>query len=74
MIESAFGLGDALVSGRINADHFVVDARDGRIEKREIAYKQIRIVPTAEGTRKAADLIAGKSPLPPLHEAAVAIA
>jgi len=52
MIESAFGLGEALVSGRVNADHFVVDARDGRIVKREIAYKELRIVPTADGTRE----------------------
>src|SRR5258708_7771790 len=39
LIESCFGLGEALVSGRVNADSFVVDPTNGQVAKRSIAVK-----------------------------------
>ncbi len=53
LIEACFGLGEALVSGRVNADSFVIDPRDGRVVRQTIAEKGMRIdpvAPTAGGT------------------------
>ncbi len=47
LIESCFGLGEALVSGRVNADSFVVDPTSGRVVKQTIAEKAMRIDPIA---------------------------
>jgi phosphohistidine swiveling domain-containing protein len=47
LIEACFGLGEALVSGRVNADSFVVDPTSGRVLKRTIAEKTLRIDPAS---------------------------
>jgi pyruvate,water dikinase len=52
-IEATFGLGEALVSGLVNADVFKV--RDGEIGEKAIAAKTLAIQPSPEGgTREAA--------------------
>jgi pyruvate,water dikinase len=50
LIESCFGLGEALVSGRVNADSFVVDPTNGRVVKSTIAEKTLRIDAAPGGT------------------------
>jgi pyruvate,water dikinase len=50
LIESCFGLGEALVSGRVNADSFVVDPTNGRVVKKTIAEKAMRIDGVTGGT------------------------
>ncbi|SMC88194.1 rifamycin-inactivating phosphotransferase [Sporomusa malonica] len=46
-IDAAFGLGEALVSGLVNADLYKV--RAGRIVKRQVAAKKLAIYPLADG-------------------------
>lgn len=46
-IDAAFGLGEALVSGLVNADLYKV--RAGRIIKRQVAVKKLAIYPLADG-------------------------
>ncbi|USH00049.1 hypothetical protein K1720_00745 [Thermococcus argininiproducens] len=43
VIEGSWGLGEAVVSGRVIPDHFVVDKNTKRIIKKQIAEKTIRI-------------------------------
>lgn len=45
-IEAAFGLGEALVSGLVNPDHYRV--ADGRIIARTVSSKQVAVVPAKE--------------------------
>jgi rifampicin phosphotransferase len=42
LIEAAWGLGEAIVAGRLNPDRFRLDRRDGHIIERQIAEKTIR--------------------------------
>lgn len=46
-IDAAFGLGEALVSGLVNADLYKV--RAGRIVKRQVAAKKLAIYPLTDG-------------------------
>ena len=46
-IDASFGLGEALVSGLVNADNYRV--KDGRIVGKKISVKKLIIVPGAEG-------------------------
>ncbi|WP_181197522.1 phosphoenolpyruvate synthase [Enhygromyxa salina] len=50
-IDAAFGLGEALVSGQVNPDHYRVDKRGPRILDRQTADKRVAIVaiPASEG-------------------------
>jgi hypothetical protein len=57
VVEAVFGLGEALVSGKANADRFVITAADGAVVAREIAVKTRKIVCVADaaegkGTRE----------------------
>jgi len=47
VIESAWGLGESVVSGAVNPDRFVADKRDGSIIERHIAEQSV--MRTAEG-------------------------
>jgi len=49
VIEGAFGLGDAVVGGEVNPDHFEVRKDTCEIANRTIAHKDFRDVRTAEG-------------------------
>ena len=46
-VEATFGLGEALVSGRVNAD--VYEVRDGEVVEKTIATKQLAIHPSPAG-------------------------
>ncbi len=46
-VEASFGLGEALVSGLVNADVYKV--RDGEVVDRVIGSKRLAILPSAEG-------------------------
>lgn len=50
VINATWGLGDALVSGHITPDTFVVEKTTGRVIEREIADKTVMTVCTEEGT------------------------
>lgn len=49
VIEGAFGLGDAVVSGAVNPDHFEVHKDTREIVSRQIAHKDFRDVRTPAG-------------------------
>ncbi|MCU1549384.1 MAG: phosphoenolpyruvate synthase [Arthrobacter sp.] len=49
VIDASPGLGEAVVSGAVNPDHFVVDSATGRISERRIAHKGLVIRPLPGG-------------------------
>jgi len=49
VIDASFGLGEAIVSGQVEPDHYVVDAREWRITTRKLGAKALAIVPRAQG-------------------------
>ncbi len=50
MINATWGLGEALVSGQVNPDTFVVDKATGQIKQVEIGEKAVMTAVTAHGT------------------------
>jgi pyruvate,water dikinase len=48
-VEAAWGLGEAVVSGRVTPDHFVLDVYQERVVKRDVARKTVMVVPAPEG-------------------------
>ena len=52
IIESAFGLGEGLVSGRVDADQFTVDARAGSIVHERIVRQTMHVVRAADGSTR----------------------
>jgi rifampicin phosphotransferase len=40
LINSAYGLGEAIVSGRVNPDQYIIDKRSGRLVKQDLAAKE----------------------------------
>jgi len=52
MINAAWGLGEAIVSGRVTPDTIVIDTRTGAIRSQEIASKEVMTVRSDEGTRE----------------------
>ncbi len=53
MINAAWGLGEAVVSGRVTPDTLVVNKQTGAIASREIASKEVMTVRLEIGTREA---------------------
>ena len=49
VIDASFGLGEAIVSGQVDPDHYVVDPQNWEITGRKLGSKEIAIVPTAGG-------------------------
>jgi len=49
VIEATFGLGEALVSGRVEPDRYLVDLPAGRLLERRIGAKALSIRPRADG-------------------------
>ncbi len=49
VIDAAFGLGEALVSGRVEPDHYVVDTNSDRILSKTLGAKALRIQGRPEG-------------------------
>jgi pyruvate,water dikinase len=50
MINAAWGLGEAIVSGRVTPDSIVINKQTGAIASREIAGKEVMTVRSPEGT------------------------
>lgn len=49
VIDASFGLGEALVSGQVEPDHYVVDARNWHITARKLGAKALAIVARPDG-------------------------
>jgi pyruvate,water dikinase len=49
VIDAAFGLGEALVSGLVEPDHYVVDLRQRRISEKTLGEKAVSIHPRESG-------------------------
>ncbi|MEU4829304.1 PEP/pyruvate-binding domain-containing protein [Streptosporangium sp. NPDC023615] len=49
VIDAAPGLGEAVVSGAVNPDHFVVDTATGRVTERRLGDKRLVVRPLAGG-------------------------
>jgi len=62
VIDAGLGLGEAIVSGSVNPDHYVVSKKSGKIEKKEIAKQAWQIV-RDERTGKNRHLAAPKDKL-----------
>ena len=52
VIDAAYGLGEALVSGQVTPDHIVVDKRTDAVLSYAVSPKTAMIVPTADGTHE----------------------
>ena len=52
MINAAWGLGEAIVSGRVTPDTIVINKQTGAITSQQIANKEIMTVRSLEGTRE----------------------
>lgn len=50
VINATWGLGEALVSGRVNPDTIVADKQTGRVKHKEIGDKRVMTAPTEAGT------------------------
>jgi pyruvate,water dikinase len=48
VVESVFGLGEAVVSGQVTPDHFVL-ARDGTVKRERLAVQPLAVVSGADG-------------------------
>jgi len=65
VIEGAFGLGEAVVSGSVSPDRYVV-VKDGlHIDRREVRRKELAIVPLPEGGTETRELteVEGRRPV-----------
>jgi len=56
VIEGAFGLGEAVVSGSVSPDRYVVLKSGLGIERREVRRKELAIVPLADGGTETREL------------------
>ena len=68
-VEAAFGLGESLVSGSVNADSYQV--RDGEVVAKEIATKQLATVASPAGGTQEVAIEPAQQELPALTDAQV---
>lgn len=59
MLDASPGLGEAVVSGAVNPDHFVVDALTGRVVEQELGAKGIEVRPLPGGGTQIRELPEG---------------
>jgi len=52
LINAAWGLGEALVSGRVTPDSIVVDKAGGQVKRMEVGDKALMTVPADDGTQE----------------------
>ncbi len=71
VINAAWGLGEAIVGGRVTPDTFVVEKATGRVRRRIVAEKGVMSVPAAGGTAEV-EVEAGRRHVPVLDDAQVA--
>ena len=62
VIEASFGLGEAIVSGQVEPDHFVVNASTWQITARDLGEKAIAILPRAEGGTQTIEQVRANTP------------
>jgi phosphohistidine swiveling domain-containing protein len=60
VIDASSGLGEAVVSGAVNPDHFVADTATGKIVERRLGDKRVAIVAGPEGGTQRVELAADK--------------
>ncbi len=75
VIEGSFGLGEAVVSGQVSPDRYVVDKTTLSVVAREVHHKELVIEPSAEGgtaTRPTTELEAHRAVLTDSEVLAVA--
>jgi phosphohistidine swiveling domain-containing protein len=72
VIDASPGLGEAVVSGAVNPDHFIVDGATGRILERRIGSKAVAIRPLPGGGTERIEQAAGVS-LPCLTDSQLAV-
>jgi pyruvate,water dikinase len=68
VIEGAFGLGEAVVSGSVSPDRYVVRKGDLEIEKREVRRKELVIVPLPDGGTETRELDEAEGERPVLSD------
>ncbi|MFF1254709.1 PEP/pyruvate-binding domain-containing protein [Pseudarthrobacter sp. NPDC058329] len=56
VIDAAPGLGEAVVSGAVNPDHFVVDTEKARVLERKLGDKRVMVRPLPGGGTRTQDL------------------
>jgi rifampicin phosphotransferase len=56
VIDAAPGLGEAVVSGAVNPDHFVVDTESARVLERKLGDKRVMVRPLPGGGTETQDL------------------
>jgi len=64
VIDAALGLGEGLVSGMVEPDHYVVDRRAGAIVEKTLGAKALAVVSRAEGGTQVVATGAGRQALP----------
>jgi pyruvate, water dikinase len=71
VIEGAFGLGEAVVSGSVSPDRYVVSKRGMAIARREVRRKELAIEPVAGGGTATRELEEGEATAPVLDDGEV---
>jgi rifampicin phosphotransferase len=61
VIDASPGLGEAVVSGAVNPDHFVADAATGEIVERRLGDKRVAVVAGSGGGTERVELAAGEA-------------
>lgn len=64
VIDASYGLGEAIVSGQVEPDHYVVDPASWQITGRKLGAKALAIVPRAGGGTDQVARAAGEQALP----------
>ncbi len=70
VIEGSFGLGEAVVSGKVAPDHIVLRKDGLLVEDRRIAHKSVEIVPDAAGGVRRQAVAADRADEPSIDDAA----
>jgi len=52
VIEGSYGLGEAIVSGLVTPDRYIVDKNNGRVIERILGRKKITVKPNKNGTKR----------------------
>lgn len=52
VIEGSYGLGEAIVSGLVTPDRYIVDKNNGRVVERILGRKKITVKPNKNGTKR----------------------
>ena len=64
VIDASYGLGEAIVSGQVEPDHYVIDPASWQITGRKLGAKALAIVPRAGGGTDEVARTAGEQALP----------